>query len=196
MKTANERLAEARLALGFDRKAEFAEHVGIERSTYDKMEKGPNKPSAENLERIITRYPALSLNWLLTGAGEMLLSTDNQLPPPVPSQAPATPGLPLRVNRDGEDETYWKQIAVERANTIELLKQLLSTQFPALAEQPGKLVNSEYAAAELAPVGFQQAGRRPSPLMFVATGGHRLAWVDAALGQPLTVEAMPLKKSA
>lgn len=74
MKTANERLAEAREALGFHSKAEFAKHVGIERSTYDKMEKGPHKPSADNLERIIEREPYLSLNWLLTGQGEMLLN--------------------------------------------------------------------------------------------------------------------------
>ena len=73
MKTANERLAEARGALGFDRKAEFAEHVGIERSTYDKMEKGPHKPSADNLERIVLRCPNLNLTWLLTGKGQMLL---------------------------------------------------------------------------------------------------------------------------
>lgn len=73
MKTANERLAEARVALGYDRKAEFAERVGIERSTYDKMEKGPHKPSADNLERIVLRFPNLNLTWLLTGIGRMLL---------------------------------------------------------------------------------------------------------------------------
>lgn len=73
MQTANDRLAEFRLSLGFQKKADFAEKLGIERSTYDKMEKGPHKPSADNLEKIAAKYPSVSLNWLLLGQGDMLL---------------------------------------------------------------------------------------------------------------------------
>ena len=87
METANDRLTAVRTALGFVRKADFAEVVGIERSTYDKMEKGPNKPSADNLEKIAARYPDINLNWLLTGHGEMLLS---RLPAPGPTTGPET----------------------------------------------------------------------------------------------------------
>jgi len=72
METTKDRLAQARQALGFDKKADFAERVGIERSTYDKMEKGPHKPSADNLEKIIAKFPDLNLNWLLLGTGPML----------------------------------------------------------------------------------------------------------------------------
>lgn len=72
METANERLAQVRTALGFHKKADFAAHAGIERSSYDKMEKGPHKPSADNLERILSRFPAINLNWLLMGIGPML----------------------------------------------------------------------------------------------------------------------------
>lgn len=100
MKTANERLVEVRIALGFQKKAEFAEKVGIERSTYDKMEKGPHKPSADNLEKIASKFSEVNLNWLLLGQGPMLFLEGSepaaQLPPPIPSKLePSKPNLPV-----------------------------------------------------------------------------------------------------
>lgn len=122
MKTANERLAEARIALGFDRKAEFAEHVGIERSTYDKMEKGPHKPSADNLERIVMRCPHLNLTWLLTGAGQMLLDASGATAPapaPVADYTTAAGTIDAAVN-----VVLREQIADLRA-TVAFLKEEL-----------------------------------------------------------------------
>lgn len=95
METTKDRLAQARQALGFDKKADFAECVGIERSTYDKMEKGPHKPSADNLEKIIAKFPDLNLNWLLLGAGPMLRAGRALVPsvPDGPQPDPPTPAF-------------------------------------------------------------------------------------------------------
>jgi transcriptional regulator with XRE-family HTH domain len=121
MKTANERLAEAREALGFHSKAEFAKHVGIERSTYDKMEKGPHKPSADNLERIIEREPYLSLNWLLTGAGDMLLNKTKAAPDY--KQAQPTPGLTSGAATVAEAENVLlREQVIDLRSTVEFLK--------------------------------------------------------------------------
>ena len=123
MKTANERLAEARGALGFDRKAEFAEHVGIERSTYDKMEKGPHKPSADNLERIVLRCPNLNLTWLLTGKGQMLLDAQ----PVSPVSRPANT-LPDEISKDlvaQAENVLLREMNSDLRSTVAFLKEEL-----------------------------------------------------------------------
>ena len=163
----------------------------IKQTSLSAIENNQAKPGFDTLTALLNAYPELNSDWLLLGVGPML--KNGQLPPPVPSEAKPTPGT-LRRNRDDEDGNYWQQIARERGETIELLKQLLKAQFPGLAELPGKLRHGEYAAVAMSePVGFRQAGRQP--LMFVARTGHRLEWVDE-LAQSLTVAPAPLKKTA
>ena len=118
MKTVNERLAEAREALGFSRKADFAKHVDIERSTYDRLEKGPHKPSGESLEAIALRCPRLNLNWVMTGRGPMLFDD-------VPTaQAPApTPGLTSGPATVAEAENVLlREQVLDLRGTVEFLK--------------------------------------------------------------------------
>ncbi|GAB2866311.1 helix-turn-helix domain-containing protein [Hymenobacter ruber] len=178
---------------------EFGKQTGLSHQTISNVLTGKNRPSLDTLEAIADRYPDTAV-WLLTGKGEPRtgvnpkMDSAAQLPPAVPSEAKPAPGT-LRINREGEDGNYWKQIAAERAETIELLKQLLTPQFPGLADAPGKSVYGEYAAVALSPeVGFQQAGRQVTHMRVAP--GHRYAWVDEALAQPLTVEGYLLKKTA
>lgn len=183
------RVLEFRKFKGLSQQA-FAERCGLEQGNVSQMEKG-TEPKQSNVTKLVAGFPDLNPDWLLLGTGPML--RDGRTLTAVPVEEPTTK---LRRNREGEDGSYWEQIAIERAETIELLKQLLTPQFPGLAEAPGKSVYGEYAAVALSPeVGFQQAGRR-APTMFVATTGHRLAWVDEVLDQPLTVEHYLLKKTA
>lgn len=149
MKTANERLAEAREALGFHSKAEFAKHVGIERSTYDKMEKGPHKPSADNLERIIEREPYLSLNWLLTGQGEMLLNQTKVVAPAQPATAPASAAAMVEYATELASNGLLREIIDTQKEQISDMRSTINF----LKEELGKFGGSlEAALGSLVPV--------------------------------------------
>lgn len=50
----------------------FSKETGVSKYTLDSMFKKGTNPSFENLNKIITRYEQYSIDWLLTGRGEML----------------------------------------------------------------------------------------------------------------------------
>lgn len=61
---------------------EFAQKTGIPTGTLhhiisDSETSRRNKPSEETLVKILLKYPDFSLNWLFTGKGSMLLSSDD-----------------------------------------------------------------------------------------------------------------------
>lgn len=75
MKT-GERLLEFIHSLGID-PSEFADAIGISRTTLHHIVSGKgrgNDPSKETIEKISKKYPALNINWLLTGNGERGIS--------------------------------------------------------------------------------------------------------------------------
>tara|TARA_B100001093_G_scaffold62880_1_gene52828 strand:+ start:84 stop:416 length:333 start_codon:yes stop_codon:yes gene_type:complete len=47
----------------------FAQEIDVNRSTISHILSGRNKPSIEVLQKILTRYPDVSANWLLLGQG-------------------------------------------------------------------------------------------------------------------------------
>ncbi len=47
--------------------AEFANQVGIPRSSLSHLQSGRNKPTLELIDKIILRYPELDLLWVLKG---------------------------------------------------------------------------------------------------------------------------------
>ncbi|MDZ4839705.1 MAG: helix-turn-helix transcriptional regulator, partial [Bacteroidota bacterium] len=56
--------------------SEFADEIGLLRSTFSHILSGRNKPGMELLEKIMVRFPAVNLNWLIGNAGEMIRSTE------------------------------------------------------------------------------------------------------------------------
>ncbi|MBQ8672595.1 MAG: helix-turn-helix domain-containing protein [Bacteroides sp.] len=50
---------------------EFAENIKVAQATISQILRGRNMPSTEVLFRLHERYPEISLNWLLTGEGNM-----------------------------------------------------------------------------------------------------------------------------
>lgn len=61
---------------------QFADEIGIQRSSVSHVLSGRNKPSLDFMLKIKLRYPELNLDWLLLGEGQMLekdsLETKNQ----------------------------------------------------------------------------------------------------------------------
>ena len=51
--------------------AQFAAAIGIQRAGVSHILSGRNKPSLEVVQKILTRFPKLNPDWLLTGQGEL-----------------------------------------------------------------------------------------------------------------------------
>jgi transcriptional regulator with XRE-family HTH domain len=50
----------------------FAESIGVQRSGISHLLSGRNKPSLEFIQKLLSRFPEIDPEWLLTGTGEML----------------------------------------------------------------------------------------------------------------------------
>ena len=56
--------------------AEFAEEIGVQRSSISHILSGRNKPSLDFITKIKSKFPDIEWNWLITGTGEMLISKE------------------------------------------------------------------------------------------------------------------------
>ena len=87
----------------------FADEIGISRSKMSHIVNGRNKPSIEVLQCILTRYPDISSEWLLTGTGVILKDTpvtkqaDSQIKASNGGEAAHTE--PATVNQNVNEET-------------------------------------------------------------------------------------------
>ena len=51
--------------------AKFAEIIGVQRSSVSHILSGRNKPSYDVIHSILTKFPKINPDWLLTGSGDM-----------------------------------------------------------------------------------------------------------------------------
>ena len=51
--------------------SEFADNIGVNRATISHILSGRNKPSIDFLQKLLSAYPDLNSNWLITGIGYM-----------------------------------------------------------------------------------------------------------------------------
>lgn len=56
--------------------AEFAEEIGVQRSSISHIISGRNKPSLDFIMKIKNKFPDLEWDWLINGKGEMLHNKD------------------------------------------------------------------------------------------------------------------------
>lgn len=59
--------------------SQFADLIGVQRSSISHVLSGRNKPSLDFVTKIIVAFPELNTDWLLTGMGNMLLEDSNDL---------------------------------------------------------------------------------------------------------------------
>ena len=52
--------------------SKFADTISVNRATISHILSGRNKPSIDFLEKLLTHYPELNVNWLITGVGYMV----------------------------------------------------------------------------------------------------------------------------
>lgn len=52
--------------------AQFADMIGVQRSSISHLISGRNKPSLEFLQKMLKAFPEINSDWMLSGKGEML----------------------------------------------------------------------------------------------------------------------------
>ncbi|MCT4587312.1 MAG: helix-turn-helix domain-containing protein [Carboxylicivirga sp.] len=55
--------------------SQFADTIGVQRSGVSHILSGRNKPSVDFLNKLLSRFPHFSGDWLITGHGQMLAGT-------------------------------------------------------------------------------------------------------------------------
>ena len=53
------------------RSSDLADNIGVNRATISHILSGRNKPSIDFFEKLLSFYPNLNINWLITGIGYM-----------------------------------------------------------------------------------------------------------------------------
>ena len=56
----------------------FADKIGVNRATISHILSGRNKPSIDFLQKLLSNYPELNANWLITGIGFMQENQNKQ----------------------------------------------------------------------------------------------------------------------
>lgn len=99
---------------------QFADSIGVARPIVSHILSGRNKPSLEVVQRIIAAFPAISLPWLLTGAGDMLAAaappalgagkpTESVSVPPASQRIPKAP-RPAPKNTTPQEPATTRQV--------------------------------------------------------------------------------------
>ncbi|MBR5906446.1 MAG: helix-turn-helix transcriptional regulator [Bacteroidales bacterium] len=57
--------------------AQFADSIGVARASISHIVSGRNKPGFDFIERTAKRFPALNIEWLITGKGRMYNSQED-----------------------------------------------------------------------------------------------------------------------
>lgn len=85
--------------------AEFAEEIGVQRSSISHIISGRNKPSLDFITKIKTAFPDFEWDWLINGEGEMLISdkapeSTDEKPKTEEKKKPSLPDLFSLINDD------------------------------------------------------------------------------------------------
>lgn len=71
----------------------FADIIGVQRSAISHILSGRNKPSFDLMQKILSKFPRVSSEWLLMGRGEMYKTTiqqrlfDTDMKPSLPTES-------------------------------------------------------------------------------------------------------------
>lgn len=106
METTGERIKKCRRVLGLSQ-ADFANKIGISRITLARYESGERQPDAGVLLQI-SRIFKISIDWLLTGQGEMFIKQEER------NEAQELLDELERIRRDYGEEHYRRAIKLAK----------------------------------------------------------------------------------
>jgi transcriptional regulator with XRE-family HTH domain len=59
--------------------AQFADKIGVQRSSISHVLSGRNKPSLEFIQKVMTAYPEINSDWLISGKGNINKESDGDI---------------------------------------------------------------------------------------------------------------------
>lgn len=99
----------------------FADKIDVQRSSISHILSGRNKPSLEFIQKVLTAFPKVSSDWLLTGntaTNESIPSNQVQSEPSSTYHSPPTP-----TNQHKGDKKIHKIVVFYTDNTFEEFRQ-------------------------------------------------------------------------
>jgi transcriptional regulator with XRE-family HTH domain len=110
--------------------AEFADRIGVQRSSISHILSGRNKPSIDFLEKIKTAFPEADLNWLVSGrkSANTVFSSTPAESKPVSVSLPVTlfdekeKSEPKKKPAHNDDDPVEQIIMIFRNGTFRVLK--------------------------------------------------------------------------
>ncbi len=96
--------------------SQIADNLEIQRSAISHLLSGRNKPSINILEKIIAKYPSISIEWLITGIGNPIKNTEVVKNEPVINKSIISE-IPF------DDEEIKENATEEKDNLIESAKK-------------------------------------------------------------------------
>ena len=87
--------------------AQFADMIGVQRSSISHLISGRNKPSLEFLQKLLKTFPEINSDWILFGKGEMIVSGTVKEPVQgFPEEIPSDEAIQTeKHNPPGKEET-------------------------------------------------------------------------------------------
>lgn len=125
----------------------FADAIGVQRATISHILSGRNNPSLDLVQKVLSRFPEISPDWILSGKGEMWREKRQQKPDKESSQAVSNSRQPQQSklfdeNRDMEGET--QNMPAHKPDDRE--KMRISNEL--LEQVPEKIMQNEKTNAE------------------------------------------------
>ena len=154
--------------------AEFADKIGVQRSSMSHILNGRNYPSASFIQKMLQAYPLLDSRWLMIGVGSMNLESGNKTEK---FQSPAAESLltseAIVPRNSGSQATDWSGIDAEFPFIAE---EVTEKQVPHKLDDQDAVKNSS----------FNQPGNQPD--FSIPSGSAATPKSDGAKGQatPLT----------
>lgn len=90
--------------------SQFADSIGVARASISHILAGRNKPGYEFIESVARHYPALNIEWFITGKGRMYKTA---------SEAPAVQIPPAPADEILSDDLFEESAQPTKSNTLD-----------------------------------------------------------------------------
>jgi transcriptional regulator with XRE-family HTH domain len=101
--------------------SQFADEIGVQRSSVSHVLSGRNKPSLDFVTKIMMAYPDVNADWLLTGMGNMYSDESSpQLETELPSGNQLSIEVEDEVSREAEKSDIVKTLEKKKAGSKKL----------------------------------------------------------------------------
>lgn len=102
--------------------SQFAEEIGVQRSSISHLLSGRNKPSLEFIQRILKRYPDLNPDYLMFGSGEIFRTESMVKPNEAVQDVPGEEKMDVKQVENESNEGFKparKRVVIEDSGKVE-----------------------------------------------------------------------------